>query len=65
MIGSLVIGDFTGKEHIRFRTIKDYEAYNNSIDQGYDLDDSIFNGYIFILNTPDFTRVNRSHYGKG
>ena len=43
----------------------DFEAYINCIDQDYDSDDSIFNGYIFKKNTPQFNKVNRSQYGNG
>ena len=43
----------------------DLESYINSIDEGYDADDCIFNGYICKLNTPHFNKVNRSQYGTG
>ena len=65
MVGCLVTGDFTKKTHIRIRNNFDYEAYINSINQGYVSDGSIFNGYINILNTPEFKRVNRRKYGNG
>ena len=39
---------------------KNYEVYNNSIDQGYGSDDSIFIGYVYILNTPELNRMNKS-----
>ena len=50
---------------IRFRNINDYEAYINTDDQNYDSEDSIFNGYIYKLNTPQFNKVNRSQNGNG
>ena len=65
MIGSLKIGDQIRQTHIRFRNISDYEAYINSIDQDYDSDDCIFNGYIYKLDTPIFNKFNRSQYGNG
>ena len=65
MIGTLVIGENVGNTHIRFININDYEYYINSIDQGYDSEDAIYNGYVYILNMPDFNRVNRSQYGNG
>ena len=65
MIGNLKGGDQIRQTHIRFRNIKDYEAYINSIDEGYDADDCIFNGYIYKLNTTQFIKVNRSQYGNG
>ena len=65
MIGTLKVGDQIRQTHIRFGIINDYEAYINSIDEGYDADDCIFNGYIYKLNTPQFIKVNRSQYGNG
>ena len=43
----------------------DFEAYINSIDEGYDAEDAIFNDYTYILDTPQFNLVNRSLYGNG
>ena len=40
--------------HFRFRNITGYEAYINAIDEGYDAEDAIFNGYFYKLNTPQF-----------
>ena len=65
MIGNLKVGDEIRQTHIRFRNISDYEAYIKAIDQGYDSEDAIFNGYIYKLNTPQFNKVNRSQYGNG
>ena len=65
MIGNLKVGDQTRQTHIRFRNTNDYEAYINSIDQDYDSEDAIFNGYIYKLNTPQFNKNNRSQYGNG
>ena len=65
MVGNLKVGDQIRQTHIRFRNISDYEAYINSIDEGYDAGDCIFNGYIYKLNTPHFNKVNRSQYGNG
>ena len=47
MVGNLKVGDEIRQTHIRFRNISDYEAYLNSIDEGYDAEASIFNGYIY------------------
>ena len=63
MVGHLKVGDQIRQTHIRFRSISDYEAYINSIDEGYDAEDAIFNGYIYKVNTPQFNKVNRSQYG--
>ena len=65
MVGTLKVGDQIRQTHIRFRNISDYEAYNNAIDEGYDAEDAIFNGYIYKINTPQFNKVNRSQYGNG
>ena len=65
MVGSLKVGDQIRQTHIRFRNISDYEAYINSIDERYDADDCIFNGYIYKIDTPQFKKVNRSQYGNG
>ena len=65
MVGNLMNDDQIRQTHIRFRNISDYEAYINSIDEGYDADDAIFNGYIYKLDTPQFNEVNRSQYGNG
>ena len=65
MVGNLQVGDQIRQTHIRFRNISDYEAYINAIDQDYDSEDSIFNGYIHKISTPQFNKVNRSQYGNG
>ena len=65
MVGNSKVGDQIRQTHIRFRNISDYEAYINSIDEGYDADDCIFNGYIYKIDTPPFNKVNRSQYGNG
>ena len=59
------IGDHIRDTHVRFRNINDYEAYINEIDQDYESDDVIFNGYIYKIINPQFNRVNRSQYGNG
>ena len=65
MVGSLKVGDQIRQTHIRFRNINDYEAYINAIDQDYDADDAIFNGYIYKLNIPHFNKISRSQYRNG
>ena len=63
MIGTLLVGDQLRQTHIRFRKMIDFESYINKIDDGYDADDSIFNGFIYKIDTPIFKKVNRSQYG--
>ena len=65
MVGNLKVGDQIRQTHVRFRNMDDFEAYINSIDQDYDSNDSIFNGYIYKIDTPQFKKVNRSQYGNG
>ena len=65
MDGKLKVGDQIRQTHVRFRNMNDFEAYINSIDQDNDSDDSIFNGYIYKIDTPIFNKVNRSKYGNG
>ena len=57
MVGSLKVGVLIRQTHIRFRNITDYEAYITFIDESYDAEDNIFNGYIYKINTPQFSLV--------
>ena len=65
MVGNLRVGDQIRQTYIRFRNMDDFETYINSIDEGYDAEDAIFNGHIYKINTPIFNKVNRSQYGNG
>ena len=65
MVGNMKVGDQIRQAHIKFRKISDYEAYINAIDEGYDAEDAIINGYFYKLNIPQFNKVNRSQYGNG
>ena len=65
MVGNLKVSDQTRQTHIKFRNMDDFEAYINAIDEGYDTQDAIFNGYVYKLDTPQFKKVNRSQYGNG
>ena len=60
MVGNLKVGDQIRETRIKFRNINDYEAYINTIDQDYDSEDTIFDGYVYKLNTPQFNKVNKS-----
>ena len=55
MVGKLRVGDQIRETHIRFRIITDYESYINAIDKGYDAEDAIFNGYVYKIETPQFS----------
>ena len=65
MDGDLKVGDQIRQTVTRFKNMDNFEAYINSIDRDYDSEDAIFNGYISKLDTPEFNKVNRSHYGNG
>ena len=65
MVGNLKVGDQVRQTHIRFTNFDDFEAYINAIDESYDAEDAIFNGYFHKLNTPQFDKTNRSQYGNG
>ena len=65
MVGKLSVGDQIRETQFRFRNITDYEANINAIDQDYESEESIFNGYIYKMDTPQFNLVNRSQYGNG
>ena len=65
MVGKLKVGDQIRQTNYRLRNIIDYESYNNAIDQDYESEDAIFNGYIYKINTPQFKKVNRSQYVNG
>ena len=65
MVGNLKVGDQIRQTNIRFRNMDDFEAYINSIDEGYDAEGAIFNGHIYKIITPQFNKVNRSQYGNG
>ena len=65
MVGNLKVGNQIRQTNIRFRNVDDYEAYINAIDQDYESEDAIFNGYIHKIDTPQFKKVNQSQYGNG
>ena len=65
MGGNLKVGDQIRQTHIRFRNISDYEAFINAIDQDYESEVSIFNCYIYKLDTPHINLVIRSHFENG
>ena len=65
MDGRLKIGDQIRETKTRSKNIEAFESFINLIDEGYDAEDSIFNGYIYKLNSPQFNKVNRSQYGNG
>ena len=65
LVGNLKVGDQIRPTNIRFRNFDDFESYINFIDERYDAEVAIFNGYIYKINTPQFKKVIRSQYGNG
>ena len=65
MIVNLKVGDQIRQTNIRFRNMDHFEGYITSIDEGYDAEDAIFNGYFYKIITPQFKKVNKSQYGNG
>ena len=65
MVGNLKVSDQIRQTHIRFRNMDDFEAYINAIDECYDAEDTIFNCYIYKLDTPQFKKIHRSQCGNG
>ena len=47
MNDDLKVGDRISETHTRYKNIANYEAYINTIDEDYDSEDAIFNGYIY------------------
>ena len=47
MVDNLKVGDQSRKTNIRFRNMDDFGSYINAIDEGYDVEDAIFNGHFF------------------
>ena len=64
-VGKLSVGDQIRTTDTRFGNIFEYEAYINPIDERYDAEDAIFNGYFFKIKTLQFNRKNRSQNGNG
>ena len=65
MDGDLKIGDQIRRTVIRFKNMDNFETYINSIDQDYDSEDAILNGYSYKIDTPHYKKVNRSQFGNG
>ena len=65
MDGNLKVGDQIRQTNIRFRNMDDFEDYINGIDQDYDSEDAILNGYIYKLDTSQFKKLSRSQSGNG
>ena len=65
MNGDLKVGDQIRQTVTSFENMNNFEAYTDSIDQDYNSENAIFNGYIYKIDTPQFNKVNRSQYGNG
>ena len=56
LVGNLKVGDQIRETHTRFRNMDGYEAYINTIDQEFDSEDTVSDGYIYKLNIPQFKK---------
>ena len=56
----MIYGPIEHETNIRFKNMDDFESYINAIVVDYDSEDVTFLGYFYILNTPQFNKVNRS-----
>ena len=65
MVVKIYIGDQIRGTHIRFRIFTNYEAYIDSIEEGFDAEHAVFDGCLYKNNILQFNLVNRSQYGKG
>ena len=59
-----MVGEMEPKTNIRYKNIEDFESYNNAIDVDCNSADVFSTRWLFKLNTRDFNKVNRSHYGR-
>ena len=57
LIRFMLIGELEQNTRIRFK--------DEAIGVDYDIEDVIFTGCLYKLNTPVFMRVNRAQYGRG
>ena len=54
-------GEIEQKTNIRSKNVDDFETYINAEDNGrYDSEDGIFTRWLYKLNTPQFSKLNRS-----
>ena len=61
--GKLSIGDQIRETQVRYRNIIEYDSYINSLNEGYDAEDAIFNGYFHKIRNLQFDLVERSQNG--
>ena len=62
----MLIGEIKRKTSSGDQNVDGFETYIIALDNsGYNSDDVIFTGWLYKLNTPEFTEVNRSQYGRG
>ena len=61
----MIIGPIEHKTNTRLENLDDFERNINVIGIDDNSEDVVFIGYVHKLNTPEFSRVNTSHYGKG
>ena len=65
VVGNLSLGDQIRETQIRFRNVDVFASYVKAIDEGYETEDAIFNGYIHKINSPQFKVLKRCQCGNG
>ena len=65
LIGNLTINSVKRKTNTRFRTLNDFDAYIDKIDDKYEGEDVIFDGQSIEYDIPEFKPKNRRNFGKG
>ena len=60
----MLIGEKEKKTSIRLKNVDDFEFYTNAIDVDYDPENVISTGWLYIVDTLDINKVNRSQYVK-
>ena len=61
----MLIGEKEQRTDTRFKTVDDFESHINAIGADYDSEDVIFTDWLYILETHEFDKVNRTHYDRG
>ena len=64
LVGNITIQDVNRKTKMRFRSVQDFEAYIEKINDHYDGDEVMFTGQSIEFYMPEFKPVKRSNYGK-
>ena len=58
LIGFMLIAELERRTNSKFKTIDDFETYNNAIGVDYNGGDVILTGWLYKLNTLQFNSVS-------